>query len=141
MPTKEDAARFSGEVSEKLRNSTEDIWVVAPSSEFQGTRQGFWMVRSTRFRSRSEVEFAVWPCRVEERFHLGVRLYWRWVESYPEALFGDSRQLNSLHTGPDTAYHRLMGLLNAQGIVLGAEAEASTSSDQGADAVSDDWLT
>ena len=144
-PTKEDAARFSGEVAGKLSDHHEQVDVIAPSSEFQGTRQGFWTVRSARFRARSELDFAVWPCRKEDRFHLGIRLFGRSVEGCPKGLFGRSRQLNSLHTRPDTAYHRLMGLLNAQGIVLGAEAEAPETSEsrgsQGADAVSDDWIS
>jgi hypothetical protein len=141
MPTKEDASRFSGEVAERLSDHHEEIDVIAPSNEFQGTRQGFWTVRLSSFEIRSELEFAVWPCRKEDRYHLGVRLFGQGIQVCPNGLFGHSRQLNSLHTSPGTAYHRLMGLLNAQAIALGAEAEAPDSSDQGADAVSEDWIT
>jgi len=140
MPTQDDAARFSGEVSEKLRTYSDDIHTIAPSSEFQGTREGFWAVRSTRFERRSELDFAVWPCRVEDRFHLGVRLLGVGKQVCRTDLFEHSPQLNSLHTGPDTAFHRLMGLLNAQAVV-GDGIGAPDSSDQGADAVSEDWIT
>ena len=139
-PTKEDAARFSGEVAETLTSRFEQIDVIAPSSEFQGTRQGYWTVRSARFENRSVVDFAVWPCRAEERYHLGIRLLGGGLYAWPKGLSGHSRTLNSLHISPDTAFHRLMGLLNAQAVALGAAGEQADASDSDADAVSDDWI-
>jgi len=143
MPTKEDAARFSGEVSEKLKCLSVDISVIPPSSEFQGTRQGYWTAWSSRFEPRPEVDFAVWPCRKEKRYHLGVRLLGVRGESWPEGLSGHDRQMGSLHTRPDTAAHRLMGLLTAQALALETGTDTSardTSTDGGADAVSHDWI-
>jgi hypothetical protein len=144
MPTKNDAARFSGEVAERLSDHHEDIGVIAPSSEFQGTNQGYWTVRGAHFDVHPVVDFAIWPVSSwsespDQGYHLRAHLLGN-GRVRPMGHGSGPSHLTSTHNGPDTAFHRLMGILRAQAAVLEAGGRWVRSSDQGADAVSDNWI-
>lgn len=131
-PTKEDAAHFSGEVAGKLTDHHEGIGVIAPSGEFQGTIRGYWTVRGAHFEPDSVVEFAVWPVSSwseapAQNYNLRARLLGN-GELHPRGYRGTPAQLTSMHSGPDTAFHRLMGLLGAQAAVLEAGGQVGIQS-------------